>query len=303
VYSRIATLNQADADAIVARISNTTRQAEFEKQLASAGLQLVPGSISIRDTAGNQKTGWGLPNMNWSDPNTKRIVIIVACSVGAAVLAMLLGWAVSCCLQRRRSRRQQNQLQQQFIMRPAGSATYHSGTNAAQNMSSNSNRVNSLRPLFGASATAGGAPGSSGRQTTTPYVAAAAGRSNGRPVNPFAGTNIQFSSSSGGRGGAYAAAPAAATFGSSAAGSGVPVGGYVVQGRTFRTAHEAEEHQLAIALQRSLQQTGPPGSYLPHSGGGSSMGQQPWQQTQQHQQPTGYPPVQSAYSRSPFAGL
>eukprot|EP00879_Flechtneria_rotunda_P020999 GHRR01022115.1.p1 GENE.GHRR01022115.1~~GHRR01022115.1.p1 ORF type:complete len:594 (-),score=223.72 GHRR01022115.1:332-1849(-) len=266
VYSRISTLNQADADAITGRINNATRQADFAKQLSDAGLQLVPGSVTVRASDSTTK-GWGLPSVNMDDPNTRRIIIIVACSVGAALLVMVVGWVIVCCMRRRRSR---SRLQQQFIAGGAPTAAY-----AASSGRNNGSRTNGsgVRPLFGTPATSG--------QLTR--------QGSAQLHNPFAGTNIRFDQHPASAGHtAYAAPPAAAT-------NGLPVGGYVVAGQTFRTAKEAEDYQVALALQRSLQQSGPPGHYLPHSDVGNGM--QRAQRQQQQRPPTGYPTVGYAVYR------
>lgn len=273
VYSRIATLNADDTAAITARINNATRQADFEKNLAAAGLKLVPGSISVRsvDSGSSGSKGWGLPGVNMSDPNTRRIIIIVACSVGAGLLVILLGWAVSCCVRRKRAGHNNSSSQQQFLSSSTGYNRYY-GSTAAANRAQSDRPANgrtgsgSLRGMFGA-----GAPSNSRGQPTSP-------NRNGRPVNPFAGTNVNFGSH--GTGGYSAPAAAVGTGPSMSPAYGVsarqlPVGGYTVNGQTFMTAKEAEEYQLALALQQSLQQSGPPGHYLPHSSG---------------QQQSGYPP-------------
>lgn len=284
VYSRIATLGQADADAIVSRINNATRQAEFDKALTDAGLKLVPGSVAVRKAGqgGPGGTGWGLPGLNWNDPNQRRIIIIVAASVGAALVVMLLIWWATCCVRRRRRGAAQAGLQQQFIS--SGGRTPGSATPGSSQGSGSSG----LRPLFGAAA----APPSSA--AGRPAVA-----SNGRPLyNPFA------------------APPAAAsTYGPSA--YGLPVGrgsagpqppapsaaaaGYTVAGRTFATAKEADDYALALALSQSLQQQNlaqqPTGGgaggffsrYLPHSSSNSSA--RPSQRQQDQQQLSGYPAI------------
>jgi hypothetical protein len=94
----------------------------------------------------------------------------------------------------------------------------------------------------------------------------------------------------------------------------VPVGGFTVGGRSFATAKEADDYQLALALSRSLQEEqrlkqqqqlgGFFGRYLPNSGGGGQAQQQPQPQPQQtpplsqraqeqQQQLSGYPGLQS----------
>jgi hypothetical protein len=268
VYSRIATMGQSDADAITARINNATRQAEFDKALADAGLKLVPGSVAVKRAGQGQPGGsWGLPGLNWNDPNQRRIIIIVAASIGAALVVVLLVWWASCCYRRRRAPR--HGLQQQFITtggRSSGTATPGSSQGSG---------TSGLRPLVGAPAAA---------------AAAAAGirpsNSSNRPLyNPFA------------------AQPAvAATYGPSAYGvpgargaAQPPAGAYTVAGRTFATAKEADDYALALALSQSLQQQSQQqqagtffSRYLP-----SSSTQQPSQRQQdsQQQQLSGYPPI------------
>jgi hypothetical protein len=281
VYSRIATTSQADSDAIIGRINNATRQAEFEKALADAGLKLVPGSVAVRRAGQGSPggPGWGLPGVNLSDPNTRRILIIVACSVGAALLVMLLSWWASCCVRRRRRQRRQAALQQQFLAssRPGGGTN---GSNTPGGGGSSSNSSGSLRPVFGAPA--------------GPAAPAAAGGA-GRPLfNPFAAIAAQAQQ----RPSAYAAPPAAAVA------AGVPAAsGYTVAGRTFATAKEADDYQLALALSQSLREQQRQqhdlggfvfGRYLPSGGGGAAQPYPPQQQQQQQQQSlSGYPPVGS----------
>jgi hypothetical protein len=258
-------MGQSDADAITARINNATRQAEFDKALADAGLKLVPGSVAVKRAGQGQPGGsWGLPGLNWNDPNQRRIIIIVAASIGAALVVVLLVWWASCCYRRRRAPRQG--LQQQFITtggRSSGTATPGSSQGSG---------TSGLRPLFGA-----------------PAAAAAAGsrpsNSSNRPLyNPFA------------------AQPAtAATYGPSAYGvpgargaAQPPAGAYTVGGRTFATAKEADDYALALALSQSLQQQNQQqqagtffSRYLP-----SSSTQQPSQRQQDAQQQlSGYPPI------------
>jgi hypothetical protein len=309
VYSRIATQNAADAAAITGRINNATRQAKFEKDLADAGLKLIQGSITVRSMdasgSGGPGSGWGLPGVNISDPNTRRILIIVAASVAAGVFVMLLGWAISCCLRKRRRGVQQHAArpghphpsQQQFLTSGYGyynspgntpSSSGHSSVNGGrlppqQPQQQQQPPSSWVRPLFGGSSGGG---------------AAAQQGSNGRPlVNPFAGTAVQFAGGRGGAGGGsngisspYAPQPGGGHYYSppppAAVGSG-----YTVQGQTFRTLQEAEEFQLALALQRSLQQQGPPAHFLPHGSISGGPGSERLQQQQQQQGPTGYPVV------------
>lgn len=264
VYSRIATMGQSDADAITARINNATRQAEFDKALADAGLKLVPGSVAVKRAGQGQPGGsWGLPGLNWNDPNQRRIIIIVVASIGAALVAVLLVWWASCCYRRRRAPRQG--LQQQFITtggRSSGTATPGSSQGSG---------TSGVRPLFGA-----------------PAAVAAGSRpsnSSNRPLyNPFA-----------------AQPAAAATYGPSAYGvpgargaAQPPAGAYTVAGRTFATAKEADDYALALVLSQSLQQQNQQqqastffSRYLP-----SSNTQQPSQRQQDSQQQlSGYPAI------------
>ncbi|WIA35327.1 hypothetical protein OEZ86_003782 [Tetradesmus obliquus] len=111
-----------------------------------------------------------------------------------------------------------------------------------------------------------------------------------------AGTAVQF-----GRGGAGAAGSAVGSspYPQQPGGQGhyysppppAAGSGYTVQGHTFRTLQEAEEFQLALALQRSLQQQGPPAHFLPHGGYSAGPVSERLQQQQQPQGPTGYPAV------------
>jgi hypothetical protein len=260
VYSRIATMGQSDADEIVNRINNSTRQAEFEKSLADAGLRLVSGSVSVkRAGVGNPGGGWGLPGLNWNDPAQRRIIIIVVASVGAALVAMLLIWWATCCFRRRQPR---SSLQQQFIS--SGGRTPGTATPGSSQASGSSG----VRPLFGAVPAAGRPVNSSS--------------GNGRPLyNPFA---VQPA--------------AAATYGPSAYGTPAgrpPAGAYTVAGRTFATAKEADDYALALALSQSLQQQGQQPSvglfsrYLPS--GGTNGSTQPSQRQLDQQQLSGYPPI------------
>ncbi|WIA15148.1 hypothetical protein OEZ85_001835 [Tetradesmus obliquus] len=311
VYSRIATQNAADATAITGRINNATRQAKFEKDLSDAGLKLIQGSITVRsmDASGaGSPGGWGLPGVNFSDPNTRRILIIVAASVGAGLFVLLLGWALSCCYRKRRRWPQQHAAapghahpsQQQFLTSGYGyynspgntpSSSGHSsvGGGRAQQQPQQQQQQQQqqppsswVRPLFGGSGAG---------------AAAAQQGSNGRPlVNPFACTAVQF-----GRGGAGAAGSAVGSspYPQQPGGQGhyyspsppAAGSGYTVQGHTFRTLREAEEFQLALALQRSLQQQGPPAHFLPHGGYSAGPVSERLQQQQQPQGPTGYPAV------------
>jgi hypothetical protein len=312
VYSRIATQNAADAAAITGRINNATRQTKFEKDLADAGLKLIQGSISVRSMdasgAGGPGRGWGLPGVNISDPNTRRILIIVAASVGAGLFVMLLGWAISCCLRKRRRGVQQHAArpghahpsQQQFLTSGYGyynspgntpSSSGHSsvgGGRPPQQQQQQQPPSSWVRPLFGGSSGGG---------------AAAQQGSNGRPlVNPFAGTAVQFGNGRGVAGGAgngvsspYAPQPGGAGHYYSPPPPAAAGSGYTVQGQTFRTLQEAEEFQLALALQRSLQQQGPPAHFLPHGSVSAGPGSERLQQQQQQQGPTGYPAVGYGY--------
>jgi hypothetical protein len=263
VYSRIATMGQSDADDIVNRINNATRQAEFEKSLVDAGLRLVSGSVSVkRAGVGNPGGGWGLPGLNWNDPAQRRIIIIVVASIGAALVVMLLIWWATCCFRRRTPR---SSLQQQFIS--SGGRTPGTATPGSSQASGSSG----VRPLFGAAPAAGRPVNNSSG-------------ANGRPLyNPFA---VQPA--------------AAATYGPSAYGTPAgrpPAGAYTVAGRTFATAKEADDYALALALSQSLQQQGQQpatGSmfsrYLPSSGTNGSA--QPSQrQLDQQQQLSGYPAI------------
>lgn len=263
VYSRIATMNQADADAIIGRINNQTRQAEFEKSLADAGLKLVSGSVSVKRAGqGQPGGGWGLPGLNWNDPNQRKIIIIVAASVGAALVVICLIWWATCCYRRRR--RNRSGLQQQFITnggRTPGSATPGSSQGSGSS---------GLRPLFGAPAAA-------------PAVGRPSNSSNRPLYNPFA-----------------VPPGAAATYGPSAYGvpggrgaAQPPAGAYTVAGRTFATAKEADDYALAMALSQSLQEQNRQqqsssffGRYLP-----TSSSTQPSQRQQDQQQLSGYPPI------------
>jgi hypothetical protein len=311
VYSRIATQNAADAAAITGRINNATRQTKFEKDLADAGLKLIQGSISVRSMdasgAGGPGRGWGLPGVNISDPNTRRILIIVAASVGAGLFVMLLGWAISCCLCKRRRGVQQHAArpghahpsQQHFLTSGYGyynspgntpSSSGHSSVAGGRPLPQQQQQPPSswIRPLFGGSSGGG---------------AAAQQGSNGRPlVNPFAGTAVQFGNARAGAGGAsngvsspYAPQPGGAGHYYSPPPPAAAGSGYTVQGQTFRTLQEAEEFQLALALQRSLQQQGPPAHFLPHGGISGGPGSERLQQQQQQQGPTGYPAVGYGY--------
>lgn len=275
VYSRIATLSAADAAAITSRINNATRQTDFQKNLSAAGLKLVVGSISVRSVdsgSSSSSKGWNLPGVNMADPNTRRIIIIVACSVGAGLLVIIAGCIVSCCLRKRRANRYHaNRSQQQFLTSPAGYAGYYSNGATPSNSSQDSNRSGTR--VTSAARTSGAGPirtlfgGSSRAQTSSPAR-------NGQLVNPFAGSNVNWAA----RGsGAYTAPGAAVTAGASMAptqglsAGPLPVGGYTVNGQTFRTAKEAEDYSLALALQRSMHQSGPPGQFLPHSGMGTQQ--------------------------------
>jgi hypothetical protein len=262
VYSRIATMGQSDADAIVARINNATRQAEFEKALSDAGLKLVPGSVAVKQAGQPPGGGWGLPGLNWNDPNQRRIIIIIAASVAAALVAVCLIWWATCCCKRRRGPSQAG-LQQQFITggRTPGSATPGSSGSSG------------LQPLFGAAA--------------QPPVAG----SNGRPLyNPFAGQPVP----------AVTYGPSAYGGAPGGRGATVPAGGYTVAGRTFGTAKEADDYALAMALSQSLQEQGSRqqpagvggffGRYLPESNSSSSS-VQPSQRQQDQQQLSAYPPI------------
>jgi hypothetical protein len=303
VYSRIATQNAADATAITGRINNATRQTKFEKDLADAGLKLIQGSISVRSMdasgAGGPGRGWGLPGVNISDPNTRRILIIVAASVGAGLFVMLLGWAIPCCLRKRRRGVQQHTArpghahpsQQQFLTSRYGYYNSPGNTPSSSGHSSGGQPPppqqqpsSWVRPLFGGSSGGG---------------AAAQQGSNGRPlVNPFAGTAVQFGNGRGGAGAAgngvsspYALQPGGTGHYYSPPPPAAAGSGYTVQGQTFRTLQEAEEFQLALALQRSLQQQGPPAHFLPHGSVSGGLGSERLQQQQQQQGPTGYPAV------------
>jgi hypothetical protein len=141
-----------------------------------------------------------------------------------------------------------------------------------------------MRPLFGGGSNGGAAAQQQG--------------SNNRPlVNPFAGTALQFGR--GGAGGAssgvsspYAPQPGGAGHYYTPPPPAAAGSGYTVQGHTFRTLQEAEEFQLALALQRSLQQQGPPAHFLPHGSSYSAGGpSERLQQQQQQQGPTGYPSI------------
>lgn len=272
VYSRIATMSQSDADAIVDRINNSTRQAEFDKALADAGLKLVPGTVAVRRAGQGGPGGgggWGLPGLNWNDPNQRRIIIIVAASIGAAFVVMLLIWWATCCMRRRRAPRQG--LQQQFIA--AGGHTPGSATPGSSQGSGSSG----LRPLFGAAPAAGAAVG---RPSNS---------SNGRPLyNPFA---VQPTAAA-----TYGPSLYGVPSGQGAPAAAAPSGTYAVGGRTFATAKEADDYALALALSQSLQeQNKQPAAggffsrYLPHSSNSSSQPSQ--RQQDQQQQLTGYPPV------------
>jgi hypothetical protein len=266
VYSRIATMGQSDADAIVARINNATRQAEFEKALSDAGLKLVPGSVAVKRAGQPPGGGWGLPGRGWNDPNHRRIIIIIAASVAAALVAVCLIWWATCCCKRRRGPSQVG-LQQQFITggRTPGSATPGSSQGSGSS---------GLRPLFGAAA-------------AQPPPAAG---SNGRPLyNPFAGQPVP----------AVTYGPSAYGGAPGGRGATVPAGGYTVAGRTFGSAKEADDYALAMALSQSLQEQGSRqqpagvggffGRYLPESNSSSSV--QPSQRQQDQQQLSAYPPI------------
>jgi hypothetical protein len=287
VYSRIATMGQSDADAIVGRINNSTRQAEFEKALADAGLKLVQGSVGVKRAGQGQPGGsWGLPGLNWNDPTQRRIIIIVAASIGAALVAVCLIWWATCCIRRRRRAAggPRAGLQQQFITsggRSSGSAT----------PGSQSSGGSGLRPLFGAPAAAA-AVGTA----AAPAVGRPSNSSNRPLYNPFAAQPAAAAT----YGASAYALPGAGGARGGAAGQQPPAGGYTVAGHTFATAKEADDYALALALSQSLQseqsrQQQQPGGffsrYLPSSSSSSAAKQPSQRQRDAQQQLSGYPPI------------
>jgi hypothetical protein len=170
VQSRIATMNSTDADAIKARINNSTRQKEFITTLKDAGLEVVPDSIAVQEPSG----GFLNPIANsLLNPQTRQTLIIVGSCLGALLVLSILIFCVVRCVRK--------QLRPRPLVPPP--------------------------PMF--------RPGST--YTTTPPAGALYGTMGAVPGNNN-------------------------------------VAGYTVAGRTFRTRQEAEDHQLALAMQRSLQQ-------------------------------------------------
>jgi len=201
VYSRIATMNDKDAQAITDKVNNATRQDTFANTLKEAGLNLVPGSISIQQP--DQGMGvLGPIQSALGNSKTREIIIIVGACVGAAlVMAIIVCLIVRCVRSQLRPRGAP-------VMSPRLQPVYGS-------------RSGGINPIYGA------------------------------PVAPPPGMN------------GFMSQPPRAAYGSSQSGGaagpqGYPSvggGGYVVQGRSFRTRQEAEDYQLALALQRSIQQT------------------------------------------------
>jgi hypothetical protein len=170
VQSRIATMNSTDADAIKARINNSTRQREFISTLKEAGLEVVPDSIAVQEPSG----GFLNPIANsLLNPQTRQVLIIVGSCLGALLVLSILIFCVVRCVRKQLRPRPLVPPPPQF--RPGSTCTSPPPTGA----------------LYG---TMGAVPGNNS------------------------------------------------------------VAGYTVAGRTFRTRQEAEDYQLAVAMQRSLQQ-------------------------------------------------
>jgi hypothetical protein len=199
VYSRIATMNDKDAQAITDKVNNGTRQDTFAQSLKEAGLNLVAGSITIQEP--DQGMGvLGPIQSAFKNSRTREIIIIVGACVGAALVMAIIVCLIVRCVRSQ--------------LRPRASAV----------MSPR------LQPVYGS-------------------------RSGG--VNPISGAPVAAPPGMNG----FMSQPPQAAYGNSQAGAAVgqqgypPAGGYVVQGRSFRTRQEAEDYQLALALQRSLHQT------------------------------------------------
>ncbi len=203
-----------------------------------------------------------------TEPATRRILIIVGAVVGALLVMLALGWC-ACAAVRKRSRARSGggaggitalgeppPLQQQFI---AGGGGGGGSTASSSSASGATGRPAGSRPLWGG--------GSSGRRLANPFAGSSLrfGRPQQQPHNQQPSPlPVPFS---------LAPPPPAAAgiMGRGASGLGtVPAGGYTVAGRTFASLHEAEEYQMALALQRSLREQqqmdvpgGAAGRYLP----------------------------------------